>query len=498
MTRLAFAKPLLWRIFGALGLLVLLVRTAWISDDAYITFRVIANLLGGYGPRWNIDDRVQVYTDPLFIGLISLVTAVTGNMYLSTIALSLVLALITYYFLTRDAGIFSIAAATVILIFSKGFIDFSASGMENPLTDCLAVFFFFSFWRGSGPVRLSLIAALSAVTRMDTVLLFLPALLFTYWRAGWQAWKQVLWKQVLAAWSPFAAWCVFAVVYYGFLFPNTAYCKLAAGIPSRALMVQGLLYYFNSFRHDTVTLVAIAAGLLVAALFREYLAGLGVLLYLLYVVRVGGDFMSSRFFTLPLVVSVMLIVRHWKPRLLVGVPALCAVAAIGFLIPHPTVLSAVADYHLPKVVDWDGIADERAAYYRWTGLLNYRTDRVWPEHPSALLGYKLQQQGVKCYTWGQIGMIGYMNGRTTHFIDPYGLADAFLARLPIPPGPWRVGHYKRALPAGYEDTVLTGANHMTDPQLAERYRRMQIVIAGDLWSRDRWALIVQSWLPTGS
>jgi arabinofuranosyltransferase len=44
---------------------VVLCRTAWVGDDAYITFRTVDNLVHGYGARWNVDERVQAYTHPL-------------------------------------------------------------------------------------------------------------------------------------------------------------------------------------------------------------------------------------------------------------------------------------------------------------------------------------------------------------------------------------------------------------------------------------------------
>ena len=45
---------------GAFGVFVLvLIRTTWICDDAYINFRTIDNFLHGYGLRWNIAERVQ-------------------------------------------------------------------------------------------------------------------------------------------------------------------------------------------------------------------------------------------------------------------------------------------------------------------------------------------------------------------------------------------------------------------------------------------------------
>ena len=46
-------------IGGCLAFFLLLIRTAWLDDDAYITFRTVDNVLHGYGLRWNVLNRVQ-------------------------------------------------------------------------------------------------------------------------------------------------------------------------------------------------------------------------------------------------------------------------------------------------------------------------------------------------------------------------------------------------------------------------------------------------------
>ena len=48
-----------------------LLTTAWLCDDAYITFRVVDNLPGGFGLRWNTFERVQAYTNPLWMLLVT-------------------------------------------------------------------------------------------------------------------------------------------------------------------------------------------------------------------------------------------------------------------------------------------------------------------------------------------------------------------------------------------------------------------------------------------
>ena len=47
--------------------LAVLLRTAWLSDDALITFRTVLNFTHGYGLTFNVAERVQAYTHPLWM-----------------------------------------------------------------------------------------------------------------------------------------------------------------------------------------------------------------------------------------------------------------------------------------------------------------------------------------------------------------------------------------------------------------------------------------------
>jgi arabinofuranosyltransferase len=69
------------------------------------------------------------------------------------------------------------------LTLSKAFIDYSTSGLENPLTHMLLCgFLFVGIVLQVNTPRLfvlSLVAALGAVNRLDTLCLFLPLLIRT-------------------------------------------------------------------------------------------------------------------------------------------------------------------------------------------------------------------------------------------------------------------------------------------------------------------------------
>ena len=75
-------------------LAAVIARTAWVGDDAYITFRTVDNFLNGYGMRWNIAERVQSYTHPLWFLLLTPVVAVVGNPFVAALVLSAVVSAI--------------------------------------------------------------------------------------------------------------------------------------------------------------------------------------------------------------------------------------------------------------------------------------------------------------------------------------------------------------------------------------------------------------------
>ena len=107
-------------------------------------------------------------------------------------------------------------------------------------------------------------------------------------------------------------WLVFSYIYYGFPFPNTYYAKVATGIPRSLQLRQGLAYVANSINFDPFTLGLIGLTAVVAARPRrlpEIAAAVSALLYVLYTISVGGDFMSGRFFAMPLLVCAIVLVR---------------------------------------------------------------------------------------------------------------------------------------------------------------------------------------------
>ena len=302
-------------------------------------------------------------------------------------------------------------------------------------------------------------------------------------------------RRLLLAVAPLLAWEAFSLVYYGFLLPNTAYAKLGTGIPAGDLARQGWWYLEAALRHDPGALAVIVAGLALA-LWRgdrtRRLWAAGVALYLAYVVRIGGDFMLGRFLAVPLFVVVALAAdlvpgarRGW---------VVAGVLVLGALVPGGPLLSAT-----PKPGAWfHGIADERAYYYANTGLLP-RLRPGFVEHEHVIAGRQAraitEQKGEAFQVFESIGFFGYYAGPKLHIIDALALGDPFLARLPVPtprdPRSWRIGHFKRALPDGYRETIADGRNVIADPRLARLYDDVRLVTTGGLFEPARWRALAR-------
>lgn len=471
---------------------IVLIRTAWISDDAYITIKSVLNFVNGYGPTFNIDERVQAYTHPLWFLLISALTLVLHNVFISTFLLSILCSLaVIWFFITRLSIYFwSGIVAASFLVISKAYVDFSTSGLENPLSHLLLLLGI--FWgvkaiasRNATDQRVCfLICASLYLSRPDLLVLIGPFVLFCAYETYTSIRKTVL--LFLTASLPIVIWTCFSLFYYGFLFPNTAYAKLGTGIPLVERMVQGLIYFVDSVSCDPITLALIAFGLCLGFYARgvnRALAG-GVVLYLMYVVSIGGDFMSGRFFTAPLLVSMVIFARTEFSFSTLKVVSI-VFGAIGLFSIQATLLSN-ANYQ-DGVIKRNGIADERGYYFQGRGLLNItKRDFQTPQWKGAT---KIRAVEVAC---GGLGIISMEKGPVTHVIDACALSDPLLSRLPaVYNANWRIGHFDRQLPTEYEASILRNTNLLIEPVTKHYYEAIRHVTRGPLFEAERFRDIMR-------
>jgi arabinofuranosyltransferase len=478
------------------GVVVIILRTAWVSDDAYITFRTVENIVDGFGPRWNVTERVQAYTHPLWLGFLLAGRLLHAELYFIAIGLGVAmsagaLALIAF---RVAAAPWQAVAALAVLGSSRAFVDYATSGLENALSYLLVTLVIASAISppaATAPRRAMplVLASLVLVNRLDLLWLIGPIVC-------WQVWarRPVKLLTLLVGVTPLAVWEVFSLVYYGFLVPNTAYAKTHVGIERGELVWQGIRYLQESWVHDPITLGVMGLSVLVALLrphgqWRAVVAGqLG---YMAYVVWIGGDFMSGRHLSVPLVAAVAHLaaapVAFSAPaRMLVVIAPVTA----GLMAVSPNLTSGPRFGQRAAYVEFYGITDERQFYYPRTGLL--RINRAW--QPPALAERETVRQmvaaGQTVATRDAVGMFGYAAGASLHIVDWYALTDPLLARLPST-RPWRVGHFRRGLPDGYIESLRSGDIRIRDPRLAEYYRALVVITRGPLFTRERWIAIAR-------
>ena len=515
------AQPGSLLVLALFGLFIfVLVRCAWVAEDAYIMFRTIDNVLHGHGLTWNLGERVQVYTCPLWMFTLLGAIAWTREYFLTTIAVSAAISLATVGLVAWRLAATRAAAAlgVAVLVLSKGFIDYATSGLENPLTHLLLVAFVLVY-RGvatrpdtRGLFWLTLLAALGMTNRLDTSLCFLPALAWIFWQV-----PKVRGMAVgLLGLAPLVAWECFSLIYYGLLFPNTAYAKLNLGMSAAEFTYQGLCYYANAWRTDPMTLLVIATGLLAPWLVRRWQdlpLALGAALYLLYIIKIGGDYMSMRFFTAPLILAVAILVQTPAlQRPLLSLTAVLLLAAVSWCSPRcplrsdasfgtgtfelePVLgLAAFGSSDFTGEVDRWGIADERGFYNpRGLGLLTAFSEELPKGCVSPAEIERQREQNRKArrrvLTSGNVGVFVFQRGENVHVIDTRALADPLTARLPRVARTCRVGHYDRVLPEGYVRSVLRKRNLFADPNVGLYYEKLHQIVSGPIFSRGRWQAI---------
>ncbi len=472
----------------------LLVKTAWITDDSLITCRTIYNFVHGHGLCWNAGERVQAYTHPLWLFTITPFYLLSGEFSKTIMLLSVMLSTIGVAFVSFKLAVNQQAAMLVLvaILFSKAFVDYSTSGLENPLSHLLIAFFALQYFRDEISKKTvffsSLILALALLNRLDVLLLYLPA----YCLILYQSKKCGLhwWKFALMGFLPFFLWEVFSLLYYGFLVPNTFFAKLHTGIPKWEMVQQGCLYFLDSIDKDFVTLPIIAVSTIIA--FRSQITRnlcwvLGIVLYLAYIVWVGGDFMRGRFFSLPFFAALILLSRiqiQTIPAILLTI----VLAFFGCISSHPNLFSTTN--YVQKETQF-GIANERGYYYSERNLfLGGRKSFFKP----LVTDFERPQDKQIITVRAGAGIKGLQAGPYVHVIDTCALGDPLLSKIHLKDvnfETWRVGHYLRNLPYGYMETVNKSSNTINHRALAKYYDHLSLIIQGNLFSLERLMTILK-------
>jgi len=477
------------------ALLVFIFLQAWVAEDAYITFRVIENFFAGYGLRWNVHERVQVYTHPLWLLLHIPVYAIWKNLFHATIAISIACvtgAMVLVFCSIKRPLLVALGVFLLPLALSKSFMDYTTSGLETPL--CYLTFAFFGyvvtklrnhpqFW-----FYLSLSVALAVLNRLDSAIIYIPTLLYLVATN----WKTINWRQIKWGAIPLVAWLLFSLLYYGFIFPNTKYAKLDTGLPFSLYLQQSVNYVKYLLILDPPGFLLLTSSLWFV-FRREALPvciALGVYFYFLYVLMIGGDYMAGRFWAFPIFISAWL----WYVYLPVNFRSDAVFAGICLLLVSFAISPLIRDMNknCSNCMELKGRILDATRTFHLNALVE-NTDpftlRKKGRYPFCRDGRKLADTPVKVMFY--VGMHAYCAGPDLKAIDMLGLGDPLIARLPANRTQgFYIGHFRRKIPEGYIYAVDTGDTSRMHPGLEIYYQRLRLLTAGDIWSFQRLLTIV--------
>lgn len=282
------------------GFLALVVRFAWVCDDAFISFRYAKNLAAGHGLVWNIAEspRVEGFSNLLWVLLISLFERVGANVQgavpiASALAGGLLVLLTARAVGLRDTQL-GLAGALAVVAASPALAVWSTSGLAT----APFALFFFAMWcalmrRDKAPnaLRAVLFSALACGMRADGPGFVLPLLAALAIGGRLTGDRRLARASALALGSTLlvvAGLTAWRLAYYGDWLPNTARAKVAL---SALTLERG----WNYLAVNALTTLSLPLAWLIGwfgGLNLRQLSALGVAAgFALYAVLAGGDFM---------------------------------------------------------------------------------------------------------------------------------------------------------------------------------------------------------------
>jgi len=406
-------------------------RERFLSDDAFISFRYAEHLAHGLGLVWNAGERVEGYTNFLWVLLMAAGMRLGLAPEGLSIALGLAsgLALLAVVFVAGGAGPLGRVRGGVLalLLAAHGsFAAWSTSGLETMLFTLLV---WGATWRflverrepARAPWVAALLFALAALTRPEGPLFAGLAGLFLVCECvrGRAELRRVLVFGLVFA-VPVVAHVLWRRAYYGDWLPNTFRAKVPG-----TWFGQGAVYLGLYQQHYRALFLVPFALLAFAGKRRSEAALVAAMLvaYLAYVLAVGGDRFEFRF--------LVVVLPHFTWLVVEGASALPGLAASP-ATRRALAVASIAALALFLVLTlrgyrWEG--GEVADIQPIAGVRAYAERRVEEGEflRACIERGELPANVVLCV--GGAGAVPYYTRWTT--IDRRGLNDATIARLPM-------------------------------------------------------------------
>ncbi len=228
-------------------------------DDAMISMRYAYNLAHGLGPVWNAGERVEGFTNPLWVGLMALVhlfpiglnqtglvIQIIGASFL-TLNLLLVKSIVEHF----SSDLFAMLSAVTLTAFYAPLNSYGLLGMEVSLLALMLTGVVWLILKSDGKFNIwvYIILAVSTLVRFDMAVPYIVILAVMFFVQKENRRQHLIWGTGLLILS-LGGQTLARYLYYGALLPNTYYLKVE-GWPFTLRILRGLYalvqfaYYSN-------------------------------------------------------------------------------------------------------------------------------------------------------------------------------------------------------------------------------------------------------------
>ncbi len=420
-------------------------------DDAFISFRYARNLIDGLGLVFNPGERVEGYTNFLWVILMAGVMKAGLPAEILANVLGIASGAVLLFLVARAgaaAGSWAdpwIWIAPLALAANRTFCAWCTGGLETQFFSLLVFAAFLRFLAeretGAGRPWLSaLLFSLAALTRPEGMIFFGVAGIF--FAADWLVLRKRPFGP-LALWSGVFALIVGAHVawryaYYGYLLPNTFYAKVSGFWFDQAAA------YMSYFLGDHLLYWTAPLPFLLLLRRRDFGTALFVAVlaaHALYIFYVGGGHFEFRLMTFALPFLFLVLqdsvraVAAWLHEIGAGRRTAAAAGTVLALL-------VVAGAYYPHRLNY---RDARRGVTRLESTVRYAERRAEEGRFLRTLVERGYLKGDELLAVTGAGALPYYSGLPV--IDFFGLNDAFIAHQEIRKR-GRVAHEKAA-PFGY-------------------------------------------------
>lgn len=426
----------------------------FVQDDAYITLRYVDNFINGNGLVFNIGEKVEGYTNFLWVILLS-IAGLAGQLFSIKVDMPLItqlfsqfsaigILLLSFFFSKKFYTKFLSEQDSAkpipylislippfIISYAAPFLYWGISGMESALftfLTCLSVYRYL-FKTKKSDLIFVITSVLNSLLRPEGILIFLLIVSHSYLKNYLPVLKTkdelrnpdsiIVRKEIILYLVPILLYLVFRYVYYGYLLPNTFYAKTGFNLEHLNRGVEYVLSGIkNNFLYGLLFIIPLINFWKDTLRKETYFFYFFVTTYLFFIILIGGDVLPiDRFFLpiLPLVIIFSTItIYHVTFLRTSSVKKYLLIASVAIIYTSVVISSYFNNYPEMKLKrSYEvGLVTKMKVYADWIKEI----------------GSKDKSGDVKTVALSTIGAFSYYSGAKV--IDIVGLTDKYIAHNP--------------------------------------------------------------------